>query len=1742
MYWRAGGRTGLRDGQRAVSLSDDRYPLTVPGREPDRKLEVNATDTPIVSPVQWEEPIRAELFGIERLEQHARTLAAAQRIAEVPSKGKNLLPRVRANGQVLLAGYRDVAATIREKSEITPAAEWLLDNFHIVEEQIRGIRDHLPGSYYRLLPKIVEGHLAGFPRVYGLAWAYVAHTDSRFELETLQRFVRAYQSVQPLTIGELWAVTIHLRVVLVENLRRLSQLIVRSRKSRASADELADRLLGLSSLPVEDADDVFGPLGDAKLRRPFAVQLVQRLRDQGPSIIPAMDWLNEKLAAQGTSAEEVVSLEHYSQAAANVTVRNIITSMRWMSSIDWLEFFEEVSLVDEVLRDAPGFAASDFATRDAYRAQIEVLSRGSGRSEMEVAQESVRLARDAARGETRSAHAEAGTDPRGSEPGLPGIPERAEEDPGYYLLSRGRPDLERLLEFRVPLRIRLRRFHRSHSSAGYLGTIAAFTALLLYGLLFQTWTTGAGIPILVLLGILGLLPASAIAVSLVHRLVPILVPPKLLPKLELFRGIPPELRTLVVVPMLLTSRDDIEEQVEHLEVHYLSNPEGHLHFALVSDWADAPQESMPGDEDLLTALADGIAGLNQKYEGPPGEGSRFFLLHRRRLWNEKEGKWIGWERKRGKLHELNKLLRGAKDTSFLPIHGQSPGVPQGVRYVLTLDADTRLPKGSAYRLVGAAAHPLNRPRFDARKGRVVGGYAVLQPGITPSLPTGPKSTAYQRIVSGPGGVDPYASAFSDVYQDLFEEGSYTGKGIYDVDAFEAALEGRVPENALLSHDLFEGLFTRAGLVTDVGLFEEFPTNYLVAAGRHHRWVRGDWQLLPWIMGTARDGAGRRQRDPIPPRGRWKMVDNLRRSLVAPFSVLAAVIAWTFPGVPALLWTGLLLGSVAVPTVIPVLDGLLPRRGGISKRSHLRAVGHDISVALSQTFLALTMLAHQAWLMLDAIVRTLWRLYISKRDLLEWVPAAQAIRGADLGLRAFYWKLRWSVVLAVGAGSLFVVFKPGAWLAAGPLICLWMLAPFLARRMSVPAKIESTQALSPEETRSLRLIARRTWRFFETFVDEEEHSLPPDNFQEDPEPVEAHRTSPTNLGLYLLSAVAAHDFGWIGILDMAERLEATLGTMSTLHRVRGHFCNWYDTRDLRPLEPIYLSTVDSGNLAGHLLALAQACRELMPGTGFGPDTLEGVRDALQLVLGAAEKARYPQRTHTVAAVELQEAAAAMSAALEDSPTSLADWADRLEGTEGPGGESSRHRPHPLEGHQGRISIRDPGLGRCGPGLRPEPHPGSRGDPSRCGDHPRAPSLRPRVARRRAGPSHGLRLSLRSLPPAVFHRLQGGGRHPRSQQLRPPGLRGQVGELRGRRQGRRLTQALVPPRPVSHTGGAWCGSDLLVGIDVRVPDAPHRDATTRRESSGSHLPPGSGTADPVRCGAEGPVGGLGIGLQRSRRASYLSVFGFWRSGLGAQARPLRGRGGGSLRHRPRSHGGSQGGPAQLRPTRGRRCPRRVRLLRSPRFHPLEVAGTSQGGRGPGLHGSSPGNDHRFPEQRGTRRPHPEAFSLPSLGASGGTSAPGTDAASSGRGPPPKRGGSGGRTGARHRSRHSAAIRLAARPHTPYPSPLQRPLFGHGHGGGLGVQPVGGPRRHPLAGGYDPGLLGLVPLPEGRGDGRGLVCRVPAQRNRSGRLRRGLFGGPGKNPAAASLPLHRTGDPGFPRGRRRTSPPDGHQSRGP
>jgi cyclic beta-1,2-glucan synthetase len=931
-------------------------------------------------PLELEPPIRAELFGVERLEQHAESLAVAQRVLS-SGRGRRLSPRVEDNGHVLRESYRVIANGIREERAITPAAEWLVDNFHIVDEQLREIRDDLPPGYYRELPKLAEGPLAGYPRVYGIAWAFVAHSDSRFDPEALRRFLHAYQRVQPLTVGELWAVAITLRIVLVENLRRLAQSIVRARAARQEADTLADAVLGVDAAAGPTASGLARFEGEP-LVTAFAVQLVQRLREQDRAATPALLWLDRRLHAQGTTPDEIVRLEHQRQAAMNVTVRNVIMSMTLISALDWTEFFESVSLVDEVLQTAAGYGAMDFATRDAYRHAVEDLARGSGRSELDVAREAVAQ--------------RTGTDGD----------DHRRRDPGFRLIGSGRVEFERVLGYRPSVRWRLLRIYIAAAAPGYFGTLAILSGVVVALPLLAGGASGADPVSRLVLALLALIPASDLAIALLNRSVSAVVPPRVLPRLDLHGGVPADLRSMVVVPMLLTDAAEVDKQVERLEVHYLANPDGHVHFAVLSDWIDASAERMPDGDETLAAARAGIARLNRRHGPAFDGGDRFLLFHRRRRWNSRERLWMGWERKRGKLNELNRLLRGVPGTSFLPTGSTAP---VGVRYVITLDADTRLPRGTVDRLVGTMAHPLNRPRLDPASGRVVDGYAVLQPRVTPPLP-GVRSSFFQRLSSGPAGIDPYASAVSDVYQDLWGEGSYTGKGIYDVDAFEAALARRVPDNTLLSHDLLEGVYARAGLVTDVELFESAPAHYGVAAARQHRWARGDWQLLPYIV-----------RSGLPAIGRWKMLDNLRRTLSAPAAFLTLLMAWLVGTSPAV-WSAFIVATIAGPAILPVLGGAIPRKRGISKRSHVRAVGRDVRLAASHVGVTAAMLAYQAWLMSDAIVRTVMRVYVTRRHLLEWVTAAQAKAGLRLDLRGFCRRMAGGVLLAVASAVL--VLWPG----------------------------------------------------------------------------------------------------------------------------------------------------------------------------------------------------------------------------------------------------------------------------------------------------------------------------------------------------------------------------------------------------------------------------------------------------------------------------------------------------------------------------------------------------------------------------------------------------------------------------------------------------------------------------------------------------------------------------------------------
>jgi len=1112
--------------------------------------------------------LRAELLSIERLEEHARVLAAGFTLArDSRRKTRPFFARLDDNARVLRAAYRILADEVHRGEFVPPAAEWLLDNFHLIEGEIRDTRRDLPRAYYRGLPKLASRERAGVARIYAMALELIGHTDGRLERQQLSRFVAAFQTVAPLTIGELWAWPSAIKLALIENLRRLAEETVRGRDARRQADGYLTEIETGVSTALPSLPDV--------LETATVVRLLQRMREYGPLVSPVRAAVEERLAAQGMTAEDAIRTEHQSQAAAQVSVANAITSLRLCGTLDWALFFESVSLVEQVLlRDPAGvYSRMDFLSRDRYRHAVEELAEPTGEAQMRVALRTVESAREAGqRGATtdRAAHV------------------------GYHLIGPGRRDLETDVEYSPHLASRLRRFMFGHASTFYLGSIGFGTAALLAVGVEYMGASGGSLLAQIAIAALLLLPASDFAIALVQRVAARAAPPRRLPRLEFPTGVPEDARTMVVIPTLLSSAAGVAELLEHVEVLALGNVDPCIHFAILGDFTDASSAEMPDDGAILDAARAGVEDLNARHS--QGRGDRFHLFHRARQWNPREAVWMGWERKRGKLEEFNRLLRGAKDTSY-HVHVGDPDILPTVRYCITLDSDTRLPLHAARKLIGIIAHPLNRPHFDPQSRRVTEGYGILQPRVSVTMASAAGSL-FARVYAGHTGVDPYTTAVSDTYQDLFNEGIFTGKGLYDVDAFMAALEGRVPENSLLSHDLFEGLHARAGLVTDVEVVDDYPASVLAHARRQHRWVRGDWQILFWLFPMVPTRAGW-ERNRLPVIARWKILDNLRRTLVAPATVALLALAWlVLPGNP-LTWTLGVLAAMALPLyplVIRLLEGPAPQQ---PVRVFLRMIGDDAKTAGTQTLLQVAFIAYHASEMVHAIATTLVRLVFTQRRLLEWETAAAAAaraaaRSSTAGALVFFAEMAASPIIALTLLVLISMARPFTLAVAGPFLALWIAAPRMAYWLSQPVPPE-LHRLSAEDRDYLREIARKTWRYFETLMVAEHHGLPPDNYQEmeGGSAVVAHRTSPTNIGMGLLSTLAAHDLGFIATAELVERVASALTTMESLERHEGHLLNWYDTTTLAPLLPRYVSTVDSGNLAGALLALAEGLRQLAP---------------------------------------------------------------------------------------------------------------------------------------------------------------------------------------------------------------------------------------------------------------------------------------------------------------------------------------------------------------------------------------------------------------------------------------------------------------------------------------------------------------------------------------------------------------------
>ena len=853
--------------------------------------------------------------------------------------------------------------------------------------------------------------------------------------------------------------------------------------------------------------------------------------------------------------------------AADAAVPWCILGLRALETQNWKRFFEEVSLVEQILSQDPAavYQEMDFDTRDSYRKVVEKLSRATSSDEVVVASQAISLAQQAKPGQEPQAWS------------------ACTAHVGYYLIDDGLPQLEGALAYRPPRLVLLRRWWlQRHPTLLYLGSVASL-ALLLYLLLFTYLNHAGASPLAMLTTTLFVfIPLLTVAVTQASWLMTLLVKPRVLPKLDFAAGVPASCRTMVVMPTLLNDAAEVDALLQQIELHYLRNQDPHITFALLTDFCDALQQQMLQDEPLFFQVSQGIQRLNQRY-GQPTDRGPFYLFHRERLWNAEEGFWMGWERKRGKLEEFNQLLLGENSTTYTTQIGHLAILPQ-IRYVVTLDADTTLPHGQARRLIGTLAHPLNQARIDPHRGTVTGGYTVLQPRVE-IKPTSANYSSFSRIYCGQSGLDLYSLAVSDMYQDLFGEGIYMGKGIYDVAAFSRCLTERVPENTLLSHDLFEGVHGRAGLVSDVIVYEEYPPSYQAHALRAHRWIRGDWQLLPWLLPRVPHVRVRKVRNRLRLIDRWKIVDNLRRSLLRPTLMLLLIVGWLWlPGSP-LVWTSLAVLSLASDLFTTLSDRLVHSlKGDVQFEA-----GQTIQQPLWRWLLGLVALPYEAMIASDAIITVIVRMFITRKRLLQWTTAAHTVRllGKNQSI-TIVWRQMWAAsLLALALALLVSLFNRAALPVAAPLLLAWLVGPQIMSWISQPRQ-PAGEPLTPGQQRQLHCLARRTWFFFEQFIGPEDHWLAPDHFQEDPRGLVAHRTSPTNIGLMLLSTLAAYDMGYIGLPELRVRLQSTLENLEPLERYRGHFLNWYDTLTQIPLPPRYISTVDSGNLACCLVALRQGC--------------------------------------------------------------------------------------------------------------------------------------------------------------------------------------------------------------------------------------------------------------------------------------------------------------------------------------------------------------------------------------------------------------------------------------------------------------------------------------------------------------------------------------------------------------------------
>lgn len=1137
-----------------------------------------------VEPINSKEMLPQMPVGIKDLEKQAAGIAHMRHpVSYAPNQSRNFLKRVHYISdkyQNILEKLND-AASYNENNHLS--ADWLLENAYTVKQSINEITKNLPEAFFRELHYIDQGSQKGVPVIYPLASRLIATTDGNLTSENIQIFLKAYQSESPLTIGELWALPLVLQIRLLECLVDLTKTVLERVKQNQLADFWANRILNALRREPDKLYPVLTALSkDMPKPSPyFADQLLIQLSDAETASNAIKSWLQNKV---GEDLAESVHLEQISQTAEQTSLGNVITSLHRIKQMNWREEFEKASIVDNILADEASkiYLKQDFDTRDKYRHVIEKLSKRNKILEWDVAKIAVELTQNA---------------------------EGPYKDHvGFYLIDSGLKILQNKLEYIPNISERLKSLLIKNEVAFYfLSWIFVAGLLFAFSYSFLSYETHTPFS-LWLLTLLALFPLSEGAIQIINFVIAHFSPPSILPKLSIKEEIPAAYRTLVVVPTLLGSEDNVKKEIEKIEIHYLANTSKNLYFALATDCRDADMKETPEDRHLLQIAIDGIRTLNEKYPG-----KCFYLFHRPRLFNESEGTWMGWERKRGKLEHLNRFLMGDSEVAldeFL-----TEGDPLNLvdmRYVLTVDSDTQLPKDSVKRLIETLGHPLNAAQINPQTQRLSRGYTIIQPRVSTNYLSA-NTSWFSRLFSDPSGVDPYSKSVSDIYQDIFEESVYHGKGIYDLKAFHSILSGRFPENQILSHDLLEGAFVRTAFASDIELHDTFPENYVLFCKRQQRWIRGDWQIAGWLHNKIYNAKGILETNPLSFINKWKIFDNLRRSLVPIASVTILLLSWTShsPGP----WTTLIAAIITLPVILQTIDIVYA-----SIINRITSVWLDLRKGALRAIVNFIFIPHQAWVNLDAIVRALYRTIYSRKHLLQWMTFNIQ---PDEERQNSYQQLYTISLSSILIGIILYYAHPESLIYAFPFLIFWIIAPGVCKLLETKYQLGPDYAsdLSPISKQYIRFLARKTWRYFDDYTNDESNWLPPDNYQEKLRVEVAYRTSPTNIGFYLMSLISAHKFGYISTLEYLSIQHKVLETLNKLERYEGHFLNWYDIKTLQPLNPRYVSTVDSGNLLASLWTSEEKSKALLKEPVFDLKLFRlGLNDTLELFFEACADAK------------------------------------------------------------------------------------------------------------------------------------------------------------------------------------------------------------------------------------------------------------------------------------------------------------------------------------------------------------------------------------------------------------------------------------------------------------------------------------------------------------------------------------------